>query len=98
MQFPSLDAVLDGGDVHAVIDASGPVSIFEREATIATLAQAGVKMRNWWSVGAELQADWRIDEAKGWLYTRYSESICLAGGHLLDTAMAYGNGKMVTPK
>jgi len=28
------------------------------------LAQAGVKMRNWLSVGAKLQADWPMDEAK----------------------------------
>jgi hypothetical protein len=54
LQFPLSDAVLEGVDFHAVIDASGPVSIFEREATIDTLAQAGVKVRNWWSVGAEL--------------------------------------------
>ena len=68
MQFPSLDAVLESFDVHAIIDASGAVSVLEREATIATLAPAGVKVRNWWSIGAELQADWRIDEAKGWPY------------------------------
>lgn len=38
LQFPSLDAVLEGFDVHAVIDTSGAVSVLEREATIATLA------------------------------------------------------------
>jgi hypothetical protein len=65
LQFPALDAVKEGFEVHAVIDASGAVSVLEREATIATLAQAGVKVRNWWSVGAELEADWRRDEAAG---------------------------------
>jgi nicotinamidase-related amidase len=40
LQFPSLDAVLEGFDIHAVIDASGAVSVLEREATIATLAPA----------------------------------------------------------
>lgn len=54
LQFPSLDAVLEGFDAHAVIDASGAASALERQATVATLAQAGVKVRNWWSVGAEL--------------------------------------------
>ena len=68
LQFPSLDAVLEGFDVHAVINASGAVSVLEREDITAALAQAGVKARNWWSVGAELQADWRIDEVKGWPY------------------------------
>lgn len=46
LQFPSLDAVLEGFDVHEVIDVSGAVSVFEREATIATLTHAGVKVRN----------------------------------------------------
>ena len=66
LQFPALDAVLEGFDVRGVIDASGAVSEHERAATVATLSQAGVKVRNWWSVAVELQADWRRDEAKGW--------------------------------
>jgi nicotinamidase-related amidase len=97
LQFPSLDAVLEGFDVHAVIDASGAVSVLEREATIATLAQAGVKVRNWWSVGAELQADWRIDEAKGWPYAMVFREHLPSWGRLLDTAAAYGTGQMVPP-
>jgi Amidases related to nicotinamidase len=98
LQFPSLDAVLEGFDVHAIIDASGAVSVLEREATIATLAQAGVKVRNWWSIGAELQADWRIDEAKGWPYAMIFREHLPSWGHLLDTATAYGTGKMVPPE
>ncbi len=98
LQFPSLDAVLEGFDVHAVIDASGAVSVLEREATVATLAQAGVKVRNWWSVGAELQADWRIDEAKGWPYAMVFREHMPSWGHLLDTATAYGTGQMTPPK
>lgn len=98
LQFPSLDAVKEGFDVHAVIDASGAVSVLEREATTATLAQAGVKVRNWWSVGAELQADWRQDEAKGWPYAVIFREHLPSWGHLLDTSMAYGNGEMVPPE
>ena len=56
LQFPALDAVLEGFEVHGVIDASGAVSKEEREATVSVLSQAGVKVRNWWSVAAELQA------------------------------------------
>jgi hypothetical protein len=37
LPFPSLDAVLEEFDVHAIIDASGAVSVLEREATTATL-------------------------------------------------------------
>ncbi len=98
LQFPSLDAVLEGFDIHAVIDASGAVSVLEREATIATLAPAGVKVRNWWSIGAELQADWRIDEAKGWPYAMVFREHLPSWGHLLDTATAYSNGQMVPPE
>jgi len=50
LQFPSLDAVHEGGEVHAVIDASGAVSVLEREDTIATLAPTDVK----WVTGSQL--------------------------------------------
>jgi len=97
LQFPALDAVKEGFDVHGIIDASGAVSVLEREATIATLSQAGVKVRNWWSVGAELQADWRRDEALGWPYAVVFREHLPSWGHLLDTSMAYGSGEMVPP-
>lgn len=97
LQFPSLDAIKEGFDVHAVIDASGAVSTIEREATVATLAQAGVKIRNWWSVGAELQADWRRDEAAGWPYAIVFREHLPSWGNLLDTAMAYASGDMEPP-
>jgi hypothetical protein len=98
LQFPSLDAIPEGFDVHAVIDESGAVSVLEREAAIATLSQTGVKIRNWRSIGAELQADWRIDEAKGWPYAMVFREHLPSWGHLLDTATAYDAGKMVPPK
>jgi len=97
LQFPSLDAVQEGYEVHAVIDASGAVSIQERDATIATLARAGVKIRNWWSVGAELQADWRRDEALGWPYAMIFREHLVSWGNLLDTSMAYANNEMTPP-
>lgn len=97
LQFPALDAVKEGYDVHAVIDASGAVSVLEREATIATLAQAGVKVRNWWSVGAELQADWRRDEAIGWPYAMIFREHLPSWGNLLDTSVSYASGEMVPP-
>jgi nicotinamidase-related amidase len=98
LQFPALDAVLEGFDVHGVIDASGAVNEHEREATIAMLSQAGVKVRNWWSVAAELQADWRRDEAKGWPMAMIFKEHLPSWGYLLDTSSAYANGKMVPPE
>ena len=97
LQFPALDAVKEGYDVHAVIDASGAVSVHEREATISILSQAGVKIRNWWSIGAEIEADWRRDEALGWPYAMVFREHLPSWGNLLDTAMAYGSGEMVPP-
>lgn len=80
------------------MDASGAVSVLEREATIATLTHEGVKVLNWWSIGAELQADWRIDEAKGWPYAMVFREHLPGWGHLPDTATAYDTGKMVPPE
>jgi len=98
LQFPALDAVLEGFDVHGVIDASGAVSEHERAATVATLSQAGVKVRNWWSVAAELQADWRRDEAKGWPMAMIFREHLPSWGYLLDTNAAYASGTMVPPE
>lgn len=97
LQFPALDAILEGFDVHGVIDASGAVSKIERESTISVLSQAGVKVRNWWSVAAELQADWRRDEAKGWPMAMIFREHLPSWGYLLDTSSAYDNGEMVPP-
>ena len=97
LQFPALDAILEGFEVHGVIDASGAVSKLEREATISVLSQAGVKIRNWWSVAAELQADWRRDEAKGWPMAMIFRENLPSWGYLLDTSSAYDNGEMVPP-
>jgi hypothetical protein len=72
LQFPALDMMQDGYGVHGAIDASGaeaPGQIV-REACIATLAQAGVKLRTWFGIAAELVADWRRDQADGWRLAR----------------------------
>jgi nicotinamidase-related amidase len=97
LQFPALDAVLEGFEVHGVIDASGAVSKEEREATVSVLSQAGVKVRNWWSVAAELQADWRSDEDKGWPMAMIFREHLPSWGYLLDTSSAYEVGVMIPP-
>jgi nicotinamidase-related amidase len=97
LQFPALDAVLEGFEVHGVIDASGAVSKEERESTVSVLSQAGVKVRNWWSVAAELQADWRSDEDKGWPMAMIFREHLPSWGYLLDTSSAYEVGEMIPP-
>ncbi len=99
LQFPALDMVKDGYEVHGVIDASGAESTIARQATIATLAAHGVNVRTWFSVAAELIADWRRDEEKGWpLAIGAVHDHLPAWGYLLDTNMDYVTGKMVPPK
>ena len=78
----------------AVIDASGAVSVLQREAPVAAQSQAGAKIRNWWSIGAKLQADWRRNESKGRSYATVFREHLPSWGHLLDTSMAYESGEM----
>ncbi len=101
LQFPSLDMVADGYEVHAVIDASGAEAPGQlvREATVATLAQAGVRVRTWFGLAAELIADWRRDEAAGWpLAAGAVHDHLPSWGYLLDTSMAYATAGMQAPE
>lgn len=99
LQLPALDMIKDGYEVHGVIDASGSESVLAREAAIATLMQAGVKVRTWFGLVAEIVADWRRDEEKGWpLAAGAVHDHLPAWGYLLDTSMDYATGKMVPPK
>jgi len=98
LQFPALDMVADGYEVYAAIDASGSESAIAREAAIATLSTRGVQIRTWFSLAAELVADWRRDEAKGWpLAAGAVREHEVAWGHLLDIATDYGFGRMTPP-
>jgi nicotinamidase-related amidase len=99
LQFPALDMIRDGYEVYAVIDASGSESLIARDAAIATLSTRGVQIRTWFSVAAELVADWRRDEAKGWpLAVGAVREHEVAWGHLLDTSMDYAMGRMTPPE
>jgi len=98
LQFPALDMVLDGYAVYAAIDASGSESALAREAAIATLSTRGVQIRTWFSLAAELIADWRRDEARGWpLAAGAVREHEVAWGHLLDIAMDHALGRMTPP-
>lgn len=90
--------VADGYDVYGVIDASGSESQIAREAAIATLSTNRVQVRTWFSVAAELVADWRRDEKEGWpLAAGPVREHKVAWGHLLDTNMDYVTGRMTPP-
>jgi len=99
LQFPALDMVADGYDVYGVIDASGSESLIARDAAIATLSTRGVQIRTWFSLTAELVADWRRDEAAGWpLGAGPVREHEVAWGHLLDTSLDYAMGRMAPPE
>jgi nicotinamidase-related amidase len=98
LQFPALDMVANGYEVYAAIDASGSESQIAREAAIATLSTRGIQIRTWFSLAAELIADWRRDEANGWpLATGPVRAHEVAWGHLLDIATDYAMGRMAPP-
>jgi nicotinamidase-related amidase len=98
LQFPALDMLADGYEVYAAIDASGSESQIAREAAVATLSSRGIQIRTWFSLAAELIADWRRDEAKGWpLGAGPVREHEVAWGHLLDTSVDYATGRMTPP-
>jgi len=95
--FPAIDMEKDGYEVFGVLDASGHMTDIEREVTTASLVQAGAEVRNWWSLVAELRADWRRYEADGWpIAGVYSEHFPTYG-YLMNTSMDYASEKMVPP-
>jgi len=97
LQSLILDTVKEGFDDHAVIEASGAVSILERKSYNCYSCSVWYHVRNWWSIGAELRADWRRDEAIRRPFAIVFRDPPAGWCHLLNTATAYGNGEMVLP-
>jgi nicotinamidase-related amidase len=58
LTFPALQAVAEGFDVYAILDASGTWNSLIEQAAMMRMAQAGVKLTTWVAVSAELQRDW----------------------------------------
>lgn len=57
-----------------------------------------MQVRTWFSVVAELVADWRRDEAKGWpLGAGAVREHAVAWGNLLDTNVDHLMGRMTPP-
>ncbi|MFD5571726.1 isochorismatase family protein [Streptomyces cadmiisoli] len=96
----SVDLVQDGYEVHAVIDASGAVASGQtvRETVVANLSQAGVNIKTWFGVVAELIAARHRDETQGRRVASEALHDHLPGGdRLLDTGMAHVTGRTVVP-
>ena len=66
LAFPALDAMRDGFEVYAVVDAVGGTSIEAHEAGLQRILQAGAHPVSWVQLICELQRDWnRAATAKG---------------------------------
>ena len=58
LAFPVLDALRDGYEVYAVVDAVGGTSTIAHDSAIQRISQAGAQPVSWVSVLCELQRDW----------------------------------------
>ncbi|CAN5355292.1 hydrolase [soil metagenome] len=77
LAFPALDALREGFDVYAVVDAVGGTSQLAHQAGIDRVVQAGGKPVSWIQVACELQRDWnRTATAQG-----FAEIVLRSVGH-----------------
>jgi nicotinamidase-related amidase len=77
LAFPALDALSEGFDVFAVVDAVGGTSQLAHQAGIDRVVQAGGKPVSWIQVACELQRDWnRAATAQG-----FAEIVLRSVGH-----------------
>jgi nicotinamidase-related amidase len=58
LAFPAIEAIRDGYEVYAVLDASGGVTDMAHEAAVQRMIQAGVVPTTWLQFALELQRDW----------------------------------------
>ncbi len=62
LAFPALDAINDGFEVYAIVDAVGGTSLEAHDAGLRRVEQAGVKATTWTQFICELQRDWNRKE------------------------------------
>lgn len=62
LTFPALDALKDGYDVYAVVDAVGGTSVAAHEAALRRIEQAGARLISKTQLYCELQRDWSRTE------------------------------------
>ena len=62
LAFPALDAIRDGYEVYAVVDAVGGTSIIAHDTALRRIEQAGAKLISIAQLTCELQRDWNRHE------------------------------------
>ncbi|MDO4680653.1 MAG: hydrolase [Aerococcus sp.] len=65
LSFPALDAVKEGYEVYAVVDAVGGTSKTAHDTALRRMEQAGVKLISWVQLACELQRDWNRTDTAG---------------------------------
>jgi len=58
LAFPALDALREGFEVYAVVDAVGGTSVEAHQAGLQRIVQAGAVPVSWVQFACELQRDW----------------------------------------
>lgn len=58
LAFPTLDALSEGFEVYAVVDAVGGTSVEAHRGGLERIVQAGAQPISWVSLACELQRDW----------------------------------------
>jgi nicotinamidase-related amidase len=81
LTFPALQAMVDGYEVYAVVDASGGTSQVAHDMAIQRVVQAGAVPVTWQQVMLEYQRDWARKET-------YNDVISIVKEH----SGAYGMG------
>ncbi|MDG4893602.1 hydrolase [Mesorhizobium sp. WSM4976] len=77
LAFPALDALRDGFEVYAVVDAVGGTSVVAHQAGLERIMQAGAVPVSWVQFACELQRDWlREKTAPG-----FAEIVFAVEGH-----------------
>lgn len=68
LAHPSLDAINEGFEIYAVVDAVAGTSRVAHDAALQRIQQAGAHLVSWVAVMTELQRDWsRTETSKGML-------------------------------
>jgi nicotinamidase-related amidase len=68
LAHPSLDAITEGFEIYAVVDAVAGTSRVAHDAALQRIQQAGAHLVSWIAVMTELQRDWsRTETSEGML-------------------------------
>jgi nicotinamidase-related amidase len=75
--LPALDALRDGFEVDAVVDAVGGTSIEAHRAGLERIFQAGAQPTSWVQLICELQRDWQREKT----VPKFSQIVFAVEGH-----------------